>query len=124
MAYFPNGTAGECYESEYCARCLHNPTTPEHPGCAVMLAHLLHNYEEESRPVLNVLIPMDGIEAKECSMFVDRALFESDDAFGLTLLSVANDGSCGSPQARLDKIKALVGLRAKSQKPERETEVM
>ena len=75
MAYFPNGTSAEIYEANYCDHCRHQK--PDDGGCAVMLAHLIHNYDavgsdanEALRDVLNLLIPMDGIEAKQCAMFL------------------------------------------------------
>ena len=67
MAYFPNGTSGISYEAKYCDHCVHKK--PDDGGCAVMLAHLMHNYEDDKRDILNLLIPMKGIEAKQCSMF-------------------------------------------------------
>lgn len=76
MGYFPNGTAGDMYEAEYCARCIHNHNDPEKPGCPVMLAHVLYAYEEcnsksNAKHMLDLLIPVrqDGFNGK-CAMFV------------------------------------------------------
>lgn len=67
MGYFPNGCAGDAYEAKYCNRCVHQD------GCAVMLAHLLHNYEDCNKPesVLHLLIPRskNGWNQK-CAMFI------------------------------------------------------
>lgn len=67
MAYFSNGTEGELYREQYCARCVHEPT------CPVWLLHLTRNYAESNNPdsILHVLIPMrkDGFAGK-CTMFV------------------------------------------------------
>lgn len=75
MGYFPNGTAGDCYEAKYCNRCIHEGGR-DGPGCAVMLAHLLHNYEECNKPesILHLLIPRDKEGwNQQCAMFVDAA---------------------------------------------------
>ena len=73
MGYFPNGISAEMYEEHYCSRCVHQK--PDDGGCAVMLAHLLHNYDECDRPdsILHMLIPRDGIENKQCTMFCPLA---------------------------------------------------
>ena len=71
MGYFPNGTAGEAYEEEWCHNCYHY----NDGGCAVMLAHLVHNYAEcnNTESILHMLIPIsaDGLENEECRMFLD-----------------------------------------------------
>lgn len=72
MGYFSNGTEGEMYEETYCRRCVHYGPD-EGPGCAVWLAHLLHNYDESNNAdsILHVLIPI-GVEGnEECSMFLE-----------------------------------------------------
>ena len=70
MGYFSNGSEGMAYEETYCAHCIH-----EEGGCAVMLAHLLHNYDECNNPesILHVLIPRgkDGFNER-CKMFWDK----------------------------------------------------
>lgn len=73
MAYFPNGTSGMMYEEQYCDRCHHLPEKPEDGGCSVWLLHLLHNYEPDKRPLLDVLIPEKDGHPVQCTMFVDRA---------------------------------------------------
>ena len=69
MGYFSNGTEGEMYEERYCSKCLH-----EKDGCAVMLAHLIHNYDECNNPesILHMLIPKtkDNLGNEKCRMFV------------------------------------------------------
>jgi len=68
MAYFPNGSSGEIFQSQYCDKCLHKK------DCAVWDAHLLHSYSEcnNKESILHILIPMDekGIYPEECRMFL------------------------------------------------------
>jgi hypothetical protein len=72
MGYFPNGTSGDAYEEQYCSRCVHQKMFDG--GCTVFLAHLLHNYDECNKPdsILHMLIPRDGIENKQCTMFYEE----------------------------------------------------
>lgn len=71
MGYFPNGTAGEIYEEQYCGRCVHQK--PDAGGCAVWLAHMIHNYDECNNPdsILHLLIPRteNRLGNEECAMF-------------------------------------------------------
>ena len=86
MAYFPNGTSGIVYEEMYCDHC-HHQGNADDGGCAVMMLHLVHNYEDEARKFLDALIPMDGIEAQKCKMFVpfdDSRCTKTKDMFGAT----------------------------------------
>lgn len=72
MAYFPNETSFEFYEAEYCQHCVNNTKKGEdHYCCPIQTLHLLFNYEECSKEdsFLHMLIPRDGIENKECTMF-------------------------------------------------------
>lgn len=75
MGYFPNGTEGEAYEAHYCAKCIHRDGPDGKSGCSVMLAHLLHNYDECNKPdsILHLLIPRvkDGIGNERCTMFIE-----------------------------------------------------
>lgn len=74
MAYFPNGTSQQYYEETYCDRCRHGVTLDNPEGCRVMTLHLAHNYEALDNPdiknILDALIPMDGLDAKKCTMFL------------------------------------------------------
>lgn len=70
MGYFSNGTEGMMYEETYCRRCIHVGPA-EGPGCPIWLAHLLHNYDDEAQPILDLFIPREGIENLECKMFVE-----------------------------------------------------
>lgn len=74
MGYFSNGTEGEMYEAEYCSRCIHQK--PDEGGCAIWLAHMLHNYEECNKKdsILHLLIPRakDGPWNDQCRMFVEK----------------------------------------------------
>jgi hypothetical protein len=69
MGYFSNGTGGEIYEEEFCENC----ANWDDGGCAVMLAHMLHNYDECNKPdsILHLLIPRskDGLGNEKCRMF-------------------------------------------------------
>jgi hypothetical protein len=71
MGYFSNGSEGEWYEAKYCDKCHHNING----DCPVMLAHLIHNYEEcnNKHSILHLLIPRDenGYNM-ECKMFIPR----------------------------------------------------
>lgn len=73
MGYFPNGTSGMAYEEQYCDRCIHQK--PDDGGCAVFLAHLIHNYDEANndQSILGILIPTneDGFN-EQCTMFVEK----------------------------------------------------
>ena len=73
MGYFPNGTAGMAYEAEYCDNCIHRHGPDGESGCAVWLAHLLHNYDDcnDEGSILHILIPRDGIGNKRCTMFIE-----------------------------------------------------
>lgn len=78
MAYFSNGSEGLDYESQYCDRCIHwtydQATATD--GCPVWDAHMLHNYDqngdEKVKSILDLLIPMDGLYAAQCKLFVAR----------------------------------------------------
>jgi len=66
MAYFSNGTEGMGYEQEVCTDCVHHDG-----GCAVWLAHFLHNYKEcnNKASILRILIPQDEQGGNlECAM--------------------------------------------------------
>ncbi len=63
------------YEEEFCERCVHQPEDVNEDGCAVLIAHLLHNYEECNNPdsILHILIPRDEKGGnKQCRMFIPR----------------------------------------------------
>lgn len=70
MGYFPNGTSGDIYEAQYCARCIHRD---EEKGCPVMTAHMLYAYSggEEAKHILNMLIPEHKTECRneQCRLF-------------------------------------------------------
>lgn len=74
MGYFSNGTESMIYEEQYCDRCIHQK--PDDGGCSVMLAHLLHNYDECNNPgsILHLLIPRskDDLDNEQCTMFAAR----------------------------------------------------
>lgn len=66
MGYFPNGTAGDLYQEEFCNRCEHDAGN----DCPIWNAHLLWSGKEGKQDVLDLLIPRseDG-ENEQCSMF-------------------------------------------------------
>lgn len=72
MGYFSNGSEGDAYEREYCSKCIHNN---DEGGCAVAVAHRIHNYSECNNPdsILHMLIPMskDAFNEK-CKMFKEN----------------------------------------------------
>ncbi len=74
MGYFSNGIEGERYEAEYCSRCLHQKI--DDGGCAVWLAHMIHNYDEcnNKDSILHLLIPKskDGLWNEKCLMYADK----------------------------------------------------
>lgn len=74
MGYFSNGCEGDSYERAYCDRCVHQK--PDNGGCMVWLAHMLHNYAEcnQQDSILHLLIPRtdDGLDNKQCTMFIER----------------------------------------------------
>jgi hypothetical protein len=73
MGYFANGAEGAIYEAHYCERCIHFGPE-EGPGCPIMLAHLVHNYDECNKEdsILHMLIPRsaDGLTNEQCLLFV------------------------------------------------------
>lgn len=73
MGYFPNGSSGTMYEEKYCDKCKHGAGEFAANGCAVWLAHALHNYDEcnNKNSILHLLIPIgdDGFCGK-CEMFI------------------------------------------------------
>lgn len=83
MGYFPNGTAGACYEERYCANCIHEGD-PDGPGCPIMALHTLYNYDQfEDVTVsdfLSTLIPETDDGTGQCSMFVATADPEAEEA--------------------------------------------
>ena len=76
MAYFSNGTEGEMYESRYCDRCIHRDGPDGESGCAIWLAHLMHNYAEcnNDNSILHLLIPRskEGCGNEQCKLFVEK----------------------------------------------------
>ena len=78
MGYFSNGTEGDMYEAQYCARCVHRD---DERGCPVMTAHVLYAYEEcnsksNAKHMLDMLIPKAESPAfnAQCAMFHAREL--------------------------------------------------
>jgi hypothetical protein len=77
MGYFSNGTEGDMYEAQWCARCVH---TADGNSCAVIYLHMLYNYDQGDKDprevaitaILGMLIPRskDGVYNERCAMFV------------------------------------------------------
>lgn len=90
MAYFPNGTAGACYEEEWCDNCVHARDDEGYGACSVMMLHNLFNYDQcKDDPrgkaiaeILGLLIPRtkDDCGAEQCTMFRARVDAEAEDA--------------------------------------------
>jgi hypothetical protein len=79
MGYFSNGTEGDSYEAAFCFRCIHQNGKDGQSGCAIWLAHMLHNYEECNKPesILHLLIRRGDWKKGEpwnfeCEMFVEK----------------------------------------------------
>lgn len=72
MGYFSNGCQGEDYQHTFCKNCVHSKTVDGYPtNCMVWELHLAMNYDhcnDESSP-LHALIPRDGVENLQCTMF-------------------------------------------------------
>ena len=64
MGYFSNGTEGLDWEAENCMSCVHEK------NCAVLIAHLLHNYDECNNPdsILHEFIPYENGVNGKCLM--------------------------------------------------------
>jgi len=74
MGYFSNGSEGCAYEARYCDRCIHQAGPDGKSGCAVWLAHLIHNYKECNKPdsILHLLIPREGVWNEQCKLFIQK----------------------------------------------------
>lgn len=71
MGYFSNGTEGDIYRERYCSRCAHDLNN----DCAVLLAHILYNYDDcnNDKSILHLLIHRteSGLGNKQCEMFIE-----------------------------------------------------
>ena len=80
MGYFSNGTEGLLYQEQYCFRCVHYGPK-EGPGCPIWGAHLFYAYslcndtpgKSPGKAMLDMLIPMEGIENLQCRLFYPAA---------------------------------------------------
>ena len=77
MAYFANASMGDDWEATYCPKCLHQPEPDAMKACPVLLVHELYNYDKPMRPLLNLLIPMEGNYPGECAMFAPKDEFRA-----------------------------------------------
>ena len=71
MAYFPNGTAGACFDAQ-CSRCKYGDR-----ACPVAMVQSLYNYDACNNPtartILDTLVSDEGV----CAMFaMDPDWFE------------------------------------------------
>lgn len=64
MGYFSNGSEGMDWEAQNCTCCVHEQE------CAVLEAHLLHNYDEcnNAESILHMLIPYENGVNGKCLM--------------------------------------------------------
>ena len=83
MAYFPNGSSGDYYESKYCEHCVHYGDFGE--KCPILKLHILWNYDacngnapdataeaSAKHTALNTLWPCEGSHNAECAMFYEK----------------------------------------------------
>lgn len=66
MGYFSNGGEGSAYQEVYCDKCWHD----RNHDCPIWMLHILNNYKQEQRELLDSFIPIVGITNQECRMFV------------------------------------------------------
>lgn len=75
MGYFSSGTEAMDYEAFFCSHCQHGQGEQGNAGCAVWMAHFVHNYDECNNPdsILHELIPKtaDGLGNDQCAMFIE-----------------------------------------------------
>lgn len=72
MAYFPNGSTGIRWQEENCFNdCIFWDDAGEKFICPVWACHQIFMYDESTKEILNMLIPMnkDGIFAEKCKMY-------------------------------------------------------
>jgi hypothetical protein len=81
MGYFSNGSQAADYQAQFCDRCFHDRDN----NCPILLLHLLWNYDavgrnadETKKIALNTFIPCEGIQNKQCLMFVPCALISDE----------------------------------------------
>jgi hypothetical protein len=78
MAYFSNSTEGMIYQDQHCSKCVNWRDNPAHQGggegCPVWDLHILYNYDRDSFPFLEFLIPRsrDKLDNEQCSMFLEK----------------------------------------------------
>jgi len=82
MAYFPNGSSGDCYMGKYCMNCRHWKLDEEHDieGCPIWDLHMIGDYDQCAKTeigklwksLLEALIPTqeNGIFPDKCTMFI------------------------------------------------------
>lgn len=93
MGYFPNGTAGQMYEDQWCSKCIHRDGP-----CVVMIAHDLHNYDQcnDKDSILHLLIPRDEKGFNEqCKMFHEHQKTHIEDDGSLLPFAMGN--FCSDP---------------------------
>lgn len=73
MGYFPNGTAGHCFEAQWCEECLNyrDKDDGRGPGCAVLDVHLVYNYDQHREGGEKLKDAMRMLIDDECAMFLD-----------------------------------------------------
>lgn len=81
MAYFPNGSSGECFD-EQCSRCRFGMQ-----ACPIWMVQNEFNYEacnnDTARKILDALVSNDGT----CAMYeLDPDCFRSDESKQMSLL--------------------------------------
>ena len=73
MGYFANSTEGEVFQANNCEKCMnwrHDANAGY--GCPVWDAHLLFNYEDKVKSLLNILIERTKDGGNKCRMLLER----------------------------------------------------
>lgn len=79
MGFFSNGTEGDMYQSQFCARCINWKDVGDGrgAGCPVWDLHMLYNYDQHKKAsteaALAMFIPRDAAGwNRQCAMFHER----------------------------------------------------
>lgn len=81
MGYFSNASEGDFWQANNCIRCAHyyeNMDEDEISNCPVWLAHLLFNYNESFRVLLDLLIPYKNGHSDRCAMFIHHRVKDDE----------------------------------------------
>jgi len=94
VAYFPNGSAGTCFD-EQCSRCRFGDS-----ACPIALAQGLYNYDACNVPVARAILDSLVHDDGTCAMFaMDPGCFRSDER---NQMALEFDASLTTPQQPAD----------------------